>query len=201
MPRIHLLVLLIFVSMLLGQVGPERVRSHEAFPAALARVGKLLGVHRNHVFLHAARVARPERAQVARVRLAAGVGAGMPNQVALLGEGDSALGAPVRSLSRVRPFVNVEAALLREGLAASAAHEGLLPRMDSLVLDHAVPFVAGVRAEGAAVPAAALSVRHLPVSLQEVPGGEDTVAVPAREGVLRPYRGRLLLPCTWTEGR
>lgn len=179
MPRIRLLVLLIFVGVLLGQVGPERVRGHEAFSTALAHVGKLLGVHRNHVFLHVARGARPKRAQVARVCLAAGVGAGMPNQVALLGEGGPALDAPVRSLSRARRLVNVEAALLREGLAAGAAYEGLLPRMDSLVLDHIVPFVPGVRAEAAAVPAAALSVFQLLVSFQEVPGGENTAAVPA----------------------
>lgn len=69
----------------------------------------------------------------------------------------------------------------REGLAAGAAGEGPLPRVGPLVPEHTVFFVAREGAEAAPMPALRVSLR--PVSLQEVPGGEVAVAVPAREGL------------------
>lgn len=53
------LILLVYLVVLLGQVGPQLKRGHEPFPAVLARVGELLRVHLDHVFLHAPRVAGP----------------------------------------------------------------------------------------------------------------------------------------------
>lgn len=166
-------------------MGSQHGRGHKPFPAALAHVGVLLRVHRNHVLLHITRLAGSVPAQVARVRPVPQVGASVPDHVAFLRKTRAALGALVRPFSRVDGPMPGQVTLVGESHAAGGADEGPLPRVASFVPGHVVLLVAGVRAAAAPVPAPRPQVRLHPATPREVPGGEEAVAFCAREGLRR----------------
>lgn len=166
-------------------MGSQHGRGHKPFPAALAHVGVLLRVHRDHVLLHITRLAGSVPAQVARVRPVPQVGASVPDHVAFLRKTRAALGALVRPFSRVDGPMPGQVTLVGESHAAGGADEGPLPRVASFVPGHVVLLVAGVRAAAATVPAPRPQVRLHPATPWEVLGGEEAVAFSAREGLRR----------------